>query len=160
MSEQTTGRAMTIPGLDIRAPLHDGFVVDTDPDRLDLERVHAWLSTDAYWAMGRPMDVLRRAVAASVNFGVYAADGAQVGYARLVTDGATFGWLCDVYVDRDARGLGVGSALAQTIVDAVAPLRMKRLLLTTADAHGIYAACGFVVHPNPEQVMVRTTEQA
>jgi GNAT superfamily N-acetyltransferase len=144
----------------LQRELLDGYVVDTDPARLDVERIHAWLSTDAYWAMGRSVDVVRRAIAGSVSFGVYAADGAQVGFARLVTDGATFGWLCDVYIDRSARGLGLGSALAQAIVDAVSPLELKRLMLATADAHEVYVRAGFVAHPNPEQLMVRTTGPA
>ncbi|WP_306231739.1 GNAT family N-acetyltransferase [Agrococcus beijingensis] len=144
----------------LQRALLDGYVVDTDPARLDVERIHTWLSTDAYWALGRHVDVVRRAIAGSVSFGVYAADGAQVGYARLVTDGATFGWLCDVYIDRSARGLGLGSALARAIVDAVRPLQLKRLMLATADAHEIYLQAGFVLHPNPEQVMVLAAEQA
>lgn len=145
-------------GISLRAALHDGFAIDTDPDRLDLERVHAWLSTDAYWALGRDRDVVRRAAAASVNFGVYAPDGAQVGYARLVTDGATFGWLCDVYIAPEARGRGIGTALAQAIVAAVQPLGMKRLMLATADAHGVYEQAGFVLHPDPQQLMVLTPQ--
>ncbi|GEK78973.1 GNAT family N-acetyltransferase [Agrococcus baldri] len=142
-----------------RMPLHDGFEIDTDAARLDVERVHGWLSTDAYWAIGRPIEVVRRAIDASLSFGVYDAAGAQVGYARLVTDGVTFGWLCDVYIAREARGHGLGSALAQAIVDAVEPLGIRRLLLATLDAHGVYAKAGFVVHPDPEQLMVLTRSQ-
>lgn len=145
--------------LALRRELHDGFLIDTDPARLDVERIHAWLSSDAYWALDRPIEVVRRALAGSVSFGVYAPDGAQVGYARLVTDGATFGWLCDVYIDRSARGRGLGSALALAIVEAVEPLGMQRLMLATADAHEIYRQAGFEVHTNPEQVMVRTAAQ-
>ena len=90
-------------------------MVDTDHGRLDLERVHRWLSTDAYWALGRSRDFVERAAAASVNFGVYGPDGAQVGYARVVTDGVAFGWLCDVYVAREVRGRGLGVALSRTV---------------------------------------------
>lgn len=148
------GIAPSRPVIELRRKLLDGLVVDIDPTRLDLEQVHEWLSTDAYWAIGRPIEAVRRAVAGSVSFGVYAADGKQVGYARLVTDGATFGWLCDVYIDRAARGRGIGTALALAIVDAVRPLGMKRLMLSTGDAHDVYAKAGFVVHPNPEQIML------
>lgn len=142
------------PFLEVRATLHDGYVVDTDPARLDLERVHHWLSTDAFWALGRPLDVVVRAARGSIGFGVYAPDGEQVGYARLVTDGATFGWLCDVYLAPDHRGRGLGTALAQTIVDAVRPLRLTRLLLSTVDAHDVYARAGFVALPDPHKLML------
>ena len=85
--------------------------------RLDLGRVHRWLSTDAYWALGRSRDFVEQAAAASVNFGVYGPDGAQVGYARVVTDGVAFGWLCDVYVAREVRGRGLGVALSRTVAE-------------------------------------------
>lgn len=152
--------ALAVTDLALRRELLAGYELDTDRSRLDLERVHRWLSTDAYWAMGRSMDVLRRAVEGSASFGVYAPDGAQVGFARLITDGATFGWLCDVYIDRAARGLGLGTALANAIVDAVEPMGLKRLMLITADAHEVYATAGFVVAPNPEQLMARIAPTA
>lgn len=93
------------PGL--RVELHDGFVVDTDRARLDLTAVHQWLSTDAFWALDRPFDVVEQTANASVNFGVYSPAGEQVGYARVFTDGVTFGWLCDVYIARQVRGRGL-----------------------------------------------------
>lgn len=158
--EHEDGRALATPTIRLQRELPGGCVVDTDPARLDLERVHGWLSTDAYWAMGRTMDVMRRAVAGSISFGVYRPDGTQIGYARLVTDGAAFGWLCDVYIDRSARGLGLGTALVQAIVEAVRPLGLKRLMLTTADAHDVYRRIGFALHPNPEQIMLLEGHQA
>ncbi|GAB3948097.1 hypothetical protein GCM10027614_44520 [Micromonospora vulcania] len=83
----------------------DGHLLSTDPARFDLDRVHHWLSTDAYWALGRDRETVVRAFAGSLPFGVYRPeDGRQVAVARAVTDGATFAWLCDVYVDRSARG--------------------------------------------------------
>ncbi|WP_243227447.1 GNAT family N-acetyltransferase [Microbacterium sp. CIAB417] len=137
-----------------RVPLADGYEIDTDHDSLDLERVHEWLSTDAFWAIGRSFDVVQRAAAASVNFGVYDPTGAQVGYARLVTDGVTFGWLCDVYVAPDERGRGLGKALASAVVDATRPLGLKRLMLSTLDAHELYARVGFEPFPDPDRLMV------
>lgn len=138
----------------LRMPLADGYEIDTDRDRLDLERVHRWLSTDAFWALGRSFDVVQRAAAASVNFGAYDPTGAQVGYARLVTDGVTFGWLCDVYVPPKARGRGLGKALASAVVDATRPLRLKRVMLSTLDAHDLYARVGFEPFPDPGRLMV------
>ncbi|MFE0739524.1 GNAT family N-acetyltransferase, partial [Streptomyces sp. NPDC058855] len=89
--------------------LPEGYELSVDPDRIDVGRVHQWLSTDAYWAIGRPREKQESAIAGSLNFGVYeAGSGEQVAYARVVTDRSTFAWLCDVYVDRSARGKGLG----------------------------------------------------
>jgi len=121
----------------------DGYQLCDDPHRLDLDRVHHWLSTDAYWALGRPRDVLRRAVAGSIVYGIYRPDGGQVAFARVVTDEATFAWLCDVYVDRAERGRGLGSWLAGAARDDLAARGVRRILLATLDAHGVYAKLGF-----------------
>ncbi|MGR6316739.1 GNAT family N-acetyltransferase [Micromonospora soli] len=122
----------------------DGYQISTDPARLDLDRVHHWLSTDAYWALGRGRDTVERAFAGSVGFGVYRPeDGRQVAVARAVTDGATFGWLCDVYVDRAERGRGLGTWLAGAVRDHLAELGVRRIVLATDDAHGVYAKVGF-----------------
>ncbi|MCA6095329.1 GNAT family N-acetyltransferase [Streptomyces sp. SCA3-4] len=121
----------------------DGHEISVDAGRLDVGRVHHWLSTDAYWALGRSRETVERAVAGSLNFGVYDGDGRQVGYARVVTDLATFAWLCDVYVDRGSRGKGIGTWLAAAVRDHLAPYRLKRFLLSTHDAHGVYAKAGF-----------------
>ena len=116
----------------------------TDPSRLDLDRVHTWLSTDAYWALGRSRDVVERAFASSLPFGVYRPDGIQVAVGRAVTDSATFAWLCDVYVDRAERGRGLGTWMVGAVRDELAGLGVRRILLATADAHGVYAKIGFV----------------
>ncbi len=103
--------------------LPDGYEFSADPARIDVDRTHRWLSTDAYWALDRPREQHERAVAKSLNFGVYeAASGAQVAYARVVTDEALFAWLCDVYVDRQARGKGIGTALVGAVREHLAPL--------------------------------------
>lgn len=120
-----------------------GYEISTDPGRLDLDRVHHWLSTDAYWALGRPREVSQQAVRRSLNFGVYDGHGVQVGYARVVTDEATFAWLCDVYVDRSVRGSGLGTALVAAVRAHLAPYGLRRVLLATADAHEVYARQGF-----------------
>ena len=146
--------------LNVRVALPAGFEIDTDHSRLDLAKVHDWLSTDAFWALGRSSDVVSRAAAASVNFGVYGADGVQLGYARVFTDGVTFGWLCDVYIAREARGRGLGTALSKVIVDAVRPLGLKRFMLSTLDAHELYAKAGFVPFPDPQKLMVLDGDDA
>jgi GNAT superfamily N-acetyltransferase len=122
----------------------DGWQLDTDPERIDRDRVHHWLSTDAYWALGRSRETTERALAGSTPYGVYRPqDGGQVAIARVVTDRATFGWLCDLYVDPQARGRGLGTWLAGSIRDHLAGYGVRRIALSTADAHGVYAKLGF-----------------
>ncbi|GAA3611382.1 GNAT family N-acetyltransferase [Agrococcus terreus] len=158
MHEQGSGAA-AITGLAVRRALVAGHEVDTDRARLDVPRVHRWLSTDAYWAMGRPLELMERAIAGSLSFGAYGPDGAQSAYARVITDGATFAWLCDVYVDRGARGIGLGSALVGAILAALEPYGLKRTMLVTADAHEVYARHGFEVAAHPEQLMARMRDE-
>lgn len=126
------------------------YDISTDPGRLDAARIHHWLSTDAYWALGRGRDVQDRAIAGSLNFGVYdRASGEQVAYARVVTDLATFAWLCDVYVAPVARGKGLGTELVAAVRDHLAPLGLRRVMLATEDAHGVYEKVGFKSLENP-----------
>ena len=128
--------------------------VTTELDEIDLDLVHRWLSEEAYWALGRSRELVERAARASVNVGALDAEGRLVGYARVVTDRATFAWVCDVFVTPSARGAGVGTLLAETIVDTVRTWGLKRTMLATADAHGVYEKVGFVPLPNPERIMV------
>ncbi|GAA1400615.1 GNAT family N-acetyltransferase [Kitasatospora putterlickiae] len=135
--------------------LPDGYEISTDPARLDVALIHRWLSQDAYWALGRSREKQDRAIAGSLNFGLYEqASGGQVGYARVVTDHATFAWLCDVYIAPTARGRGLGTALAATVRDELAAEGLRRVLLATADAHGVYAKVGFEAVAKPEKWMV------
>ncbi|PZT69923.1 GNAT family N-acetyltransferase [Streptomyces sp. SW4] len=126
------------------ARLPEGYALSTDPARLDVPRVHRWLSTDAYWALGRSRATQDAAIAGSLNFGVYeAVTGGQVAYARVVTDRATFAWLCDVYVDPSVRGKGVGTALVAAVCEELRPCGLRRIMLATQDAHEVYARLGF-----------------
>lgn len=126
------------------------YEISTDPGRLDADRIHRWLSTDAYWALGRARDTQDSAIAGSLNFGAYdTASGEQVAYARVVTDHATFAWLCDVYVDPVARGRGLGTELVTAARDHLAPLGLRRMMLATEDAHGVYEKVGFKSLENP-----------
>jgi GNAT superfamily N-acetyltransferase len=134
--------------------LPEGYEISTDPARVDRERVHHWLSTDAYWALGRPREQQDRAIEGSLNFGVFdTVSGEQVAYARVITDRATFGWLCDVYVDPSMRGKGVGSALVAAVREELRSFGVRRVLLATHDAHGVYAKLGFAPLERPEQWM-------
>ncbi|MEV8451426.1 GNAT family N-acetyltransferase [Streptomyces sp. NPDC052095] len=136
-----------------------GYELSTDPDRLDVELVHRWLSTDAFWALGRSRETVEEAVRGSLNFAVYDAEGAQAAYARVVTDRATFAWLCDVYVAPAHRGRGLGTWLATAVRDHLAPYRLQRVLLTTLDAHAVYAKAGFIAVPDPETFMILSAEE-
>lgn len=132
----------------------DTYEISTDPARLDAARIHHWLSTDAYWALGRSREKQDSAIANSLNFGLYdTASGAQLAYARVVTDHTTFAWLCDVYVDPATRGKGLGVALVTAVRDHLAPSGLRRILLATADAHGVYAKLGFEPLTDPAKWM-------
>lgn len=134
--------------------LPEGYEISADPGRIDRERVHHWLSTDAYWALGRTREKQDRAIEGSLNFGVYeTVSGEQVAYARVITDRATFAWLCDVYVDPSVRGKSVGSALVATVRDEMRQYGVRRVLLATHDAHGVYAKLGFAQLERPEHWM-------
>ncbi|GAB1644611.1 GNAT family N-acetyltransferase [Krasilnikovia sp. MM14-A1259] len=186
----------------------DGYLLTDDPDRLDLPLVHRWLSTDAYWAMGRTYEQMTTAVAGSWALGIYAGEpgsrtardastpgsrtardastpgsrtardastpgsrtardastpgsrtagdasgsavpladegpGGQVAFARVVTDGAVFAYLCDVYVDPAHRGVGLGRWMVGAVRDDLLERGIRRFLLATRDAHGVYAPLGF-----------------
>ncbi|MCF3125497.1 GNAT family N-acetyltransferase [Streptomyces arenae] len=139
---------------DDTATRHGAYEISADPARIDAARVHHWLSTDAYWALGRTREKQDAAIAGSLNFGAYAPDsGEQVAYARVVTDRTTFAWLCDVYVDPAARGTGLGTALVTAVRDHLEPLGLRRVLLATADAHGVYEKVGFKPLESPGKWM-------
>lgn len=104
------------------------YEIDSYPARMDLDCIHRWLSVDAFWAIGRSRETVTAAAQNSLNFGVFSLDATQVAYARVVTDYATLAWLCDVYVDRDHRGRGLGLRLAEAVVDHLRPYGLKRVL--------------------------------
>jgi GNAT superfamily N-acetyltransferase len=136
----------------------DGYVISTDKSRLDVDSIHRYLAGESYWARGRSRAVQERAIANSLCFGVYY-DGQQVGFARVVTDCATFGWLCDVFVDDGHRGRGLGKWLVETVVAHPDLAAVRRLLLATRDAHELYRRYGgFDMLSNPERWMARQRE--
>jgi GNAT superfamily N-acetyltransferase len=120
---------------------------------LDIDLVHHWLSGDSYWAAGRSREVVERSIRNSYCLGAFTADGRQVGFARAVTDSATFAWIADVYVDRAHRGRGLGGRLVGELRDRVESDGVYRLTLATADAHGVYAKLGFTSLSSPERWM-------
>ncbi|KIA70944.1 GNAT family N-acetyltransferase [Paenarthrobacter sp. TAF1] len=132
------------------------YVFSAEADRVDRARVHQWLSEQSYWAQGRVRQKQDAAIDASRNYGVYdIGTGEQVAYARVVTDGVTFAWLCDVFVATEVRGQGIGKMLAAGVMADLEPLDLKRVLLATADAHGLYAQHGFTELTEPSRMMAR-----
>ena len=127
------------------------FTVSTDPARLDVDAVHAFLST-SYWAQGIPRETVATALRNSLCFGLYEVDR-QVGLARMVTDRATFAYLCDVYVLPECRGLGLGRWLMQCVMAHPDLAGLRRLVLVTRDAHDLYRPLGFEELSRPESYM-------
>jgi GNAT superfamily N-acetyltransferase len=130
----------------------DGYELSTDPGRVDVDRVHGWLSGEAYWAKGRERAVVERSIAGSRSYSVFADDG-QAAYARVVTDDATFAWICDVFVDEQHRGRGLGTWLVTSIVEDLAGAGVQQLVLATRDAHEVYRRCGFAALEGPDRWM-------
>ena len=129
------------------------YVISTDPSRLDLGAVHGFLQR-SYWAADRPLDTVQRSVERSLNFGLYQArDQRQVGFARVVTDFATFAWLCDVFIEEAYRGQGLGVWLMETIAGHQRLQGLRIWLLATRDAHGLYEKVGFKPLGVPERWM-------
>jgi GNAT superfamily N-acetyltransferase len=122
----------------------DGYEISSDPARLDLDAIHAYLAR-SYWSPGIPRDTVARAVRNSLCFGVYErASGRQVGFTRVVTDHATFAYLCDVYVLEEHRGRGLSKAMMRAASAHPALTGARRVMLATRDAHGLYRQFGFV----------------
>ncbi len=129
--------------------------ISTDPADFDLDWITSALSERSYWAHGRGRDVVERSIANSLGFAALVGDR-QVGFARVVTDQATFAWICDVFVDETVRGRGVGKRLMAAIVGDPRLQGLKRMLLATDDAHGLYAGFGFEPLGQAEKWMART----
>lgn len=125
-----------------------------DKTRLDVARIHDWLAS-SYWSPGIARELVERAIAGSHCLGAYDASGAQVGFARMITDHATFAWLADVWVDEAARGQGLGRRMVTWFLDHPDFAGLRRIGLTTADAHGVYAALGFHALMRPDRYMER-----
>ena len=127
------------------------YEISTDPQRLDLDIIHGYLAR-SYWAQAVPREVVAAAIRGSLCFGLYTG-GRQVGFARMVTDAATFAYLADVFVLEEHRGQGLGKWLIECVL-AHPPLQgVRRLMLATRDAHGLYRQFGFAPLGHPERLM-------
>ena len=129
------------------------YVISTDPSRLDRRLIHRFLSA-SHWAKGIPFEVVERAIAGSLPFGLYR-NGHQIGFARVVTDGATFAYLADAFVLPPERGKGLGRWLVETVLAHPQLRGLRRWLLGTRDAQTLYRRCGFGEPPPPFAFMER-----
>ncbi|MGI4875307.1 MAG: GNAT family N-acetyltransferase [Janthinobacterium lividum] len=136
------------------------YTISTDPARLDVAAIHRFLSEESYWAKNIPLATVERAVANSLCFGVYGPGGELAGFGRVVTDRATFAWLCDVFVLPPHRGQGLSKQLVAAVLAHPELQGLRRHLLATLDAHGLYEQAGYtplryperwleLAHPNP-----------
>jgi GNAT superfamily N-acetyltransferase len=130
------------------------FLISTDRNRLNLDVIHGFL-TNCYWARGIPREVVARSMEHALCFGVYDGNGAQVGFARVISDFATIAYVGDVFVLETHRGLGLGKWLMQCITGHPALQNLRRWILTTRDAHGLYSQVGFTPVKAPERFMER-----
>jgi len=128
-----------------------GYEISLDPARIDVEAAHAFLS-GSYWAKDIPIDLLRKAIDNSLCAAAFAG-GEQVGFARLVTDRATFAYLADVYVLEGHRGNGLSRRLVAALLEHPDAQGLRRLMLVTRDAHGLYEKFGFTALAHPDRVM-------
>ena len=128
------------------------FLVSTDPRRLDLGVVHQFL-TNCYWAKGIPREVVERSIQHALCFGIYDGSGAQVGFARVVSDFSTVAYLGDVFVLESHRGRGLGKWMMECILAHPALAGLRRWILVTRDAHGLYKQFGFTALQSAERYM-------
>lgn len=149
------------PSTVYHAYVRGDYTISTDPARLDAKAVYDYLSR-SYWASARPFERVELSLHHSLAFGLYygtEAGAPQVGLTRVITDYATFAYLCDVYVLEEHRANGLGKWLIETVINDPALRHIVRFMLATRDAHGLYAQFGFAPTSNPEIWMERLRAQ-
>ncbi len=129
------------------------YWVTTDVSKMNFDSIHNWI-TNSYWALGRTKDAMKKVIDSSLNFGLFH-NNKQVGYARVVTDFHTFSYLCDVIIDEEYRGKGLGKFLMNEVMEYPELKIMKRWMLFTKDAHGLYKQFGFAENEMPERTMIK-----
>ncbi|ASZ11794.1 GNAT family N-acetyltransferase [Chitinophaga pendula] len=128
------------------------FTINTDPQKLDIPLIHKFLSEESYWAKNVPYEIVARAINNSLCFGLYQQD-TQIGFARVITDRASFAYLADVFIIPRFRGQGLSKWLVQNILAHPELQGLRRWMLATSDAHGLYSQFGFSAIQNPEPFM-------
>ena len=129
------------------------IVISTDKKLLDVTMIHAYLSERSYWAKGRSLETVKKSIENSLCFGLYNPQGKQLGFARVATDFAIFGYLMDVFVLEEYRGQGLGKKLIEFVVNHPDIKILRRIGLATSDAHGLYRQFGFCPVSSPEKMM-------
>lgn len=141
---------MTEPGI---LEVHRGdYWISTDRNRLDIDSIHQFLANKSYWSKDIPYSIVNKAVSKSLCFGVFM-DDEQIGFARVVSDYVTFAWLADVYILEEFRGMGLGKWMLEFIMSHPDLQSLRRWMLATRDAQGLYARYGFKPIQNPERFM-------
>jgi len=130
----------------------EGYRIRSNKSDMNIESIHEFI-TKSYWAKGIPIDILKRAISNSLCFGVFSKEEEQVGFARMITDSATYAYLADVYILEDHRGKGLSKWLTQGIMSHSDLQGLRRMTLATADAHGLYEQYGFTELAKPEVFM-------
>lgn len=130
----------------------NGYQISTDKNRIDFEAVHSYLSEDSYWCKQIPKETLQRAIENSMCFGIYYNDD-QAGFARVISDNASFAYICDVFVLPEFRGIGLSKWLIQSIISHPDLQGLRRWSLATLDAHGLYKQMGFTALSKPDRWM-------
>jgi GNAT superfamily N-acetyltransferase len=134
------------------------YRISTDPGQLDIPLIHRFLSQESYWARDIPLSVVQRSIAGSLCFGLYA-DDRQIGFARVVTDAATFGYLADVFILPSHRRLGLARRLMAAVMAHPQVQGLRRFMLATRDAQDLYRGFGFAPPKNPQVLMERHNPQ-
>jgi GNAT superfamily N-acetyltransferase len=129
------------------------YRLTADVTKLSVDTIHRWLATEAYWARGRSRDTVETSLRNSHVYGVLAASGETVACVRVVTDGATFAWITDAFVDTAVRGQGLGTWMVGDVTEYWLAAGVPRVVLGTADAHDVYARVGFVPLAFPDRFM-------
>lgn len=137
--------------------LQKDFIISTDKSELNIAMIHQYLSTESYWAKNIPLALVQKSIDGSFCFGVYKKENdgtlTQIGFARVITDHATFGYLADVFITATYRGMGISKWLMHEIMNHPQLQGFRRWMLATKDAHGLYEQNGFTHLANPERIM-------
>ena len=137
---------------------NDSYTIDDDPSLLDVDVIHRFLVDESYWGQKRSYEQVVKAIEHSYNIGAYLPSGEQVGYVRVVTDFTTFAWICDVFVSQTMRGMGIGNQFMDCMVNHPELKNIRRMMLATRDAHGLYAQYGFKEEDELHKFMKRLGE--
>ena len=145
--------------MQIQEAQQNDYLISTDKSKLDIGFIHHFLSEESYWAKDIPIEVVKKSIEGSLCFGLYLS-GKQIGFARMITDGATFGYLADVFIDAVHRGKGLSKWLMQTIMQHPDLQGLRRISLATKDAHGLYEQFGFKPLSDADRFMQIKRENA